>query len=313
MILLTNTTETLNVDTLTAGKIDYTAYYADHTSTTFTASSNQGTVSAIASTAFVAAPAASTQRQVKTLIITNRDASPTAQTVFVKKSVAGVDTYLTANTPLGTGESLQYLERRGWKVLNRQGAVKYQTAVAGPVPTISLGPVASNMMGTTRAHLNTACWGVYVGKSPRYPVTQLNVRWRVTVAAVGTTWAEIGVYVGTSQHGANCTTNPAIVQARCVGFADVSANVASAVAQYTTINTMTGYAIPPDEDVWVVFNSEFATSGCTLSASHQDDLASGTIVFITAQSRRPSVDLGQAVGIQALSSLSVAPTFQVYW
>jgi len=313
MILLTNTTETLNVDTLTAGKIDYTTYYADHTSTTFTSSANQGTVSAIASSAFVAAPPASTQRQVKMILITNRDTSPTAQTVFVKKSVAGTDTYLTANTPLGTGESLEYLERRGWKFLNRQGGVKYQSAIAGPVPTISLGPLAAAMLTSARAHLNVACWGLYVGKSPRYPVTQLNVRWRATVAAVGTTWAEMGVYVGTSQHGANATSTMAMVQARCVGYADVSANVALAVAHYTTINTMTGYAIPPNEDVWIVFNSEFATSGCTLSASMHDDLVSGTVAFITVISRRPSVDLGQAVGLQGLGSLSVGPTFMVYW
>jgi len=313
MILLTNTTETLNIDTLTAGKIDYTAYYADHTSTTFTASSNQGTVSLATSTAFVAAPAASTQRQIKTIIITNRDTTPTAQTVFVKKSVAGVDTYLTANTPLGTGESLEYLERRGWKVLNRQGAAKYTSAIAGPISTVALGPQAIGIALSTRAHLNTACWGMYVGKSPRYPVTQLNVRWRATVAAVGTTWAEIGVYVGTSQHGANATATMAMVQARCVGFADVSANVASAVTHYTTITTGTGLAIPPDEDVWIVFNSEFATSGCTLSASHYDDTLGGLVTFVTAQSRRPSVDLGQAVGLNGLGTLSIHPTFQVFW
>lgn len=313
MILLTNTTETLNVDTLTAGKIDWTTYYADHTSTTFTPSANQGTVSAIASTAFVAAPAASTQRQIKTVIITNRDTAPAAQTVFVKKSVAGTDYYLTANTPLGNGESLEYIDRRGWKVLNRQGTVKYHKAIAGPVPTLSLGPLAAGMMISTRAHLNTACWGMYVGKSPRYPVTQLNVRWRVTVAAVGTTWAELGVYVGTSQHAANATSVGSMIQARCVGYADVSGNVASAVAHYTTINTMTGYAIPPDEDVWIIFNSEFATSGCTISASLHDDLVSGTVTFITVQSRRPSLDLGQAIGIQGLGTLSVHPTFQVYW
>jgi hypothetical protein len=105
----------------------------------------------------------------------------------------------------------------------------------------------------------------------------------------------------------------AMVQARCVGYADVSANVALAVAHYTTINTMTGYAIPPNEDVWIVFNSEFATSGCTLSASMHDDLVSGTVTNVTIISRRPSVDLGQAVGLQGLGTLSVGPTFMVYW
>lgn len=250
MILLTNTTETLNIDTVTAGKVDFTAYYADHTSTTFTPSSNQGTVSSISSTTAVSAPEASTQRQVKTLIITNRDVGPTAQTVFVKKSVAGVATFLTANTPLGMGESLVYSDRKGWKVLDRQSTIKTHSATAGPGSTLALGPGAIGMALSTRAHLNVACWGVYVGKSPRYPVTQLNVRWRVTVAAVGTTWAELGVYVGTSQHAANASSVGVMIQTRCVGFTSVASNVASATQHYTTITMMTGYAIPPNEPVY---------------------------------------------------------------
>ena len=313
MIFLTDTTETLNVVTTTAGKVDFTVYYADHTTSTFTPSANQGTISAIADTTAVSAPVAGAQRQVKTMIITNRDISPTAQTVFVKKHVAGVDTYLTVNTALGLGESLEYMDRRGWKVLNRQGAVKYKAAVVGTISSVSLGPMAIGMGDSARLHVTGAFWSTCVGKSPRYPVNSLRVRWRVSTAGVGYSWAELGVYVGSSPHGANATATMAMVQSRCVAYANVTTEVATISRYDTTLTSPTGMVIPPGEDVWIAFNGEFVTTGCTLVASRQDDLVSGSVVFVTAAQRRPSVELGQAVSLPGLGVLAVAPFFQVYW
>ena len=308
MILLSNT-ETLTLTTLGTGKVDYTAYYADHTPETFTLGTGQGTVSAVTTTTLVGTPLVATQRQIKTVIVVNRDTTPTAQTVVIAKG----SQLLTANVPLGTGESLEYLGDRGWNVLNRQGAVKVHSAISGPVSSLALGPLASGIGVTTRAPITGGVWSLYIGKSPRYPVSSLQVRYRTTVAGVGVTWAELGVYVGTSQHGANATSTMTMVQARCVGYANVVTNVESIGIHNTTVPMLTGVVIPPDEDVWILYNSEFVTSGCTLSASLHDDLVSGTLAAFTAASRRPSVDLGQAVGLLGLGTLSVHPTFQVYW
>ena len=314
MILLSNT-DILTLQTLGTGKVDFTAYYADHTTESFALGANTGTVSSITTTNIVAAPTTAVTRQIRTVVVVNRDTTPTAQTVLIKKTVGSGVTFLTANTPLGTGESLEYLGERGWKVLDRQGAVKVQSTLSGPVSALALGPLAAGMGTTTRLHATDSAWGIYVGKSPRYPVSSLQVRWRTTIAAVGTTWAEMGVYVGTTRHSANNAGTGVSVanQLRCIGYADVSAAVATIATQTTTITMLTGLVLPPDEDVWIVFASVFVTSGCTLSASLHDDLASGSTSFITAASRRPSEDLGQAVSLSGVTTLSVGPTFQVYW
>jgi len=314
MLLLSNT-ENLTLQTLTPGKVDFTVYYADHTADTFTLGANTGTVSSIVHTHMVPIPNVAITRQVRTVIVVNRDTTPTAQTVLVKKTVGTGNTFLTANTSLGTGESLEYLGERGWKVLNRQGTVKVQSTLSGPVSSLALGPLAAGMGTATRPHLTGATWGIYIGKSPRYPVSSFQVRWRTTVAAAGTTWAEIGVYVGNSRHSANNAGAGVSVgmQLRCIGYADVSAAVATIAMQTTTITMLTGVVLPPDEDVWIVFNSDFATSGCTLSASLHDDLLSGSVCFLTSLSRRPSEDLGQTVALAGLTSLAAGPTFQAYW
>jgi hypothetical protein len=242
-------------------------------------------------------------------MVVNRDTSPTAQTVLIKKSTI----VLTADTPLGTGETLEYLGDRGWKVLDRQGKVKTQSAMSGPGSRLALGPCAAGMGTQSRVHANTQFWIVYVGKSPRYPVTSMQVRWRTTVAAVGTVWAELAILTGTTPHAANGAGTMSTVQARVLGHANVSPQVDSIGIHNTTINTLTGIVIPPDEDVWIGFNSEFNTSGCTLSSSMSDDVISGAIALSTTVFRRPSVDLGQTLAIPGLLVLTVFPTFQVYW
>jgi hypothetical protein len=121
MLLLTNTNNSLELQTSVAGNVDYHASYADHTSSTFSPLSSEGNIAAATTTTIVAAPAASTQRQIKFLLIRNK--ATTNQTITVKKDVGGTEYVLYATTLL-SNESLQYIDGHGFSVLDNIGRAK---------------------------------------------------------------------------------------------------------------------------------------------------------------------------------------------
>lgn len=104
MILLTATTEILELTTGAAVNTDYTVAYADHTASAFTPGSTQGTISTATTTTIVSAPAASTQRQIKLITIVNR--GTTAQTVRLQKDVSATEYQIIPTTTLGASERM---------------------------------------------------------------------------------------------------------------------------------------------------------------------------------------------------------------
>jgi hypothetical protein len=130
MIILKATTETLQITTSTAAGLDYSISYADIGATTFAPSSNEGKISSATTTSALSAPAASTQRQVKFIIIANRDAS-LSSIVTVQKLISSTAYNLTPPITLLPGETLQYADRKGWVYYSATGAVKGNQAASG--------------------------------------------------------------------------------------------------------------------------------------------------------------------------------------
>ncbi len=123
MIILKATTETLELSTSSAADIDYSISYADITTTTFSPSTNEDKITSATSTTVLSAPAASTQRQVKLITISNRHAS-TANTVRLKKDISGTEYYMTPATTLLAGETSQYIDGKGWTHYLANGSVQ---------------------------------------------------------------------------------------------------------------------------------------------------------------------------------------------
>jgi len=124
MILLDGTTETLTIATSSTADIDFLISYADISTSSFTPGSVEGKYVAInTANAALGSPAASTQRQVKLIIITNRHAS-TSNTIIVKKYVPTNEYYLTPSVTLAAGESMQYMDGQGWIYYASNGTVK---------------------------------------------------------------------------------------------------------------------------------------------------------------------------------------------
>lgn len=117
-IILDSTGKSLEVITSAAVSTDYAVSYADNTASAFTPGNSAGNISTATTTTILAAPAASTQRQVKWLTVRNRDAS-VAQTVTLVLDVSATERQLTPAIALEAGESL---------VLTAEGRVIVYTA-----------------------------------------------------------------------------------------------------------------------------------------------------------------------------------------
>lgn len=148
MILLKATTETLEITTSSVADIDYSISYADITTTTFLPSTSEGKIVTAATTPVLSAPAASTQRQVKLITITNRHAS-TANTVLVKKDISTVEYNLTPVVTLLAGETMQYIDGSGWVYYSSTGAAKAGLTAAG-----SDGQIQYNAAGVLTGNAN---------------------------------------------------------------------------------------------------------------------------------------------------------------
>lgn len=121
MITLTNTTHILELTTGSSTNIDVFCSYADHTTSGATLGDQQTLITTNTTTTILSAPAASTQRQVKTINILNTSASSNA--VTVKKDISATEYDLFSCT-LGANEQLEYLDGRGWQVYTNSGAIK---------------------------------------------------------------------------------------------------------------------------------------------------------------------------------------------
>jgi hypothetical protein len=129
MILLKATTESLQIVTTTTAAIDYSISYADITTTTLSPSTSEGSITTATTTTVLAAPAGSTQRQVKLVSISNRGGA--TNTISVKKLISATTYTLTPTITLLAGESVQYMDGQGWLYYSASGSLKSSQNVAG--------------------------------------------------------------------------------------------------------------------------------------------------------------------------------------
>ena len=121
MILLTSTSDKIQIVTGQAITVDVHASWVDNAAGTITPGRTNTAISTATTTDVVAAPAASTQRNVQKLIARNRGASGVDVTV---KHTDGTTTPELIKVTLGAGEVLTYEDGQGWRVLDATGAIK---------------------------------------------------------------------------------------------------------------------------------------------------------------------------------------------
>lgn len=139
-MILSSTSDIIRVVTTSTADIQVNASWADQTTTAFTPGRTNTIITSATTTTIVASPASSTERQVKTLVISNRHAS-TSNTVTVQH-YDGTNAITVIKKTLAAGESIEYTGTQ-WLTYDSTGA---------PVITTVLG----NLTGAvTSTGLNT--------------------------------------------------------------------------------------------------------------------------------------------------------------
>ncbi len=151
MHILSDTGTTITMVTGSAVSTDYVIDYVDHTSTTFSPLSGRGNVTTAATTTILAAPAASTTRQVKSIKITNRHSS-NSQTVQVFVVASAVSYALSENIALAAGQCV-LLNDKGWTIMSDQDQVVVAT---GKLLTVNNTVTLAGTDGTTMTFPETS-------------------------------------------------------------------------------------------------------------------------------------------------------------
>lgn len=137
MLLLTSTGDLIQVITGTGADCDVHASWVDNASGTITPGRTNTLITTATTTSVVGSPASSTQRNVKTLNIRNKDSS--AQTLTVQHT-DGTNVATLIKLSLQPGESLVWTEGVGWEYINSSGALVSSAILAGTSAGQSASP-----------------------------------------------------------------------------------------------------------------------------------------------------------------------------
>jgi hypothetical protein len=248
----------------------FSAAYVDHTTSSCTPGANDGAADNTTAVTVVAAPASSTQRQVKAIDVWNGDTISHQVTVELLNSATQRTLIRATLEPMA---SLHWAPDAGWYVLTAEGAprlggvVSNQSRLMRPV----CAAVTANITGTKTCTSN-ASWLVYVGVASR-AASQVTLRYNVTTAAATITWCEAAVFKGTPLVAAN----PSLSR---LGYADVSGVINSTGRKSTTVSLTTNVAV--GDELWVGVGCQATTAAVVRAYSLVEDCQVGSTVTLAA-------------------------------
>lgn len=247
--------------------------YADHTASAFTPAANDGTLNGTTPVVMIAAPAGSTQRQVKYINIWNFDTVSHSVTVELLSTAARRTLFQATLDP---GSTLTFTEGIGWVVFNNQGVPRSGGIVVntGRLMAPPIVDVTANITGV-KAITTTQTALVYVGVAGR-AASSVTLRYNVTVAAITITWAEVAIFKGIPLVAANPSLS-------LLGWADVAGVVNSIGRKSTNITLLSNISI--GDELWIGIGNTAITATTIRAYSLVEDCQVGTVVMMVA---RPS-------------------------
>lgn len=202
MLLLTQTTDTIDAVTDTAATIDTHVSYADNDSGAITLGRELHAISTATTTTLCAAPTGTKVRNVKTIHARNKSAS-TASTITVRFN-ANATIYELYSVTLRPGECLEYIEGVGFFVL------------AAPAPIVPVPSTADQSPTQGSANYVTGS-GV---KFTANPTVGTVIHWHIDTAKTG---AGTGTSAFAIYFGPNGTTGDT---SRCAATLDTETAIA---------------------------------------------------------------------------------------
>lgn len=190
MLLLTSTSDKVQVITTTTANIDVHASWIDLASGVVSAGRTNTRISTATTTDVVAAPAASTARNVKTLHVANNHAS--ASNIVTVQHTDGSNVIIIESVTLAAGERCGYVEGVGFRVFDPVGREKLQNAQTYPGNSNTADVVASAAdTYLTGSSLAIPSIRQQVGSGFRW-------RFRATKTAAGVAAATFNIRTGTA-------------------------------------------------------------------------------------------------------------------
>lgn len=191
MLLLTSTSDKIQVVTSGAVTTEVHATYVDESSGTITPGRKNTDITTATTTDVVASPGASTNRNVQTLIIRNSHAS-TSNTISVQHT-DGTTVAVVFSVTLAAGEAIQYLDGVGFQVLTIAGAVKTSqnqgtNSIGSSINAVVLGSDAinNNAVANTIADVTGLSFPVTSGKTYWF---RFHIPYTAAATTTGSRWS----------------------------------------------------------------------------------------------------------------------------
>lgn len=221
-VILDSTAKSLEVETSAAVSTDYVVSWVDNTTTTFTPGMSQGNIATATTTTVVAAPAASTQRQVKWVSLRNRSTS-TAQTVSIKMDVSASEYYIATAT-LSPGETL-HVDADGRQVVYTVAGFEKQQAY---LPTAYNGRIFE--YGKNGTAKDAAGYAIANGKDAGFPGA-----YSLGTPGLNGVVTDCSLATSTSPAGATQMGAHPLVDASSGSLYLTSAYISDSVAEYVSL------------------------------------------------------------------------------
>lgn len=195
MLLLTSTSDKIQIITSAAGAVQCHATYVDNTSGTIGPKrTNTASITTAATTDIVASPAASTERNLQTLICRNSHASVSNDVTI--RHTDGTITVDMFKVTLGPNEVLQFIDGVGFAVYASTGALKTSqnqgsNAVnSGQNATVLAADVTNNnAVANTIADVTGLSFPVTSGKKYRF---RFEIQYTAAATTTGSRWTISG-------------------------------------------------------------------------------------------------------------------------
>lgn len=127
MLSLDTTSKTIRIElggAVTTNQLNYSASWADLTTTTFTPGTTETVSNSLTPVTLVSAPASLVQRRVQAIVIYNKDT--VAASILVELKVSST-AYVIFGCTLQSKETLIYEDGKGWQILTTAGKLKTKT------------------------------------------------------------------------------------------------------------------------------------------------------------------------------------------
>lgn len=298
-MILADTSDIIEIvlgNAVSTNEFQYNSYYADHTSSAFTPGATSGTSNGTSAVTIVSSPGSSTQRQVKYITIYNNDVIANYITVRFDD---GTNERILIKILMQPGETLEYNQHQGWRVIDSYGNRKDSVFLSIPKPFVfeAVGFNAANTT-TARTITSTSTVAQYLGRA-EFGYTSCKLRYRTTTAAGTVTWAEAAIASGTFNLGGNQTLTTR-------GYADTSGTYAESTGVKETTITLTG--VKAGQDLYALFGNQAGTA-VGLRAGLADNLTSGFVSSATARPSTMSADTTFTLGADTDAMLWVSCSF----